>query len=129
MVHLLQTYSNFRGGISPLELAAKAANSSRRGQTTPPTRRTAKQFHEPEIDRLVERYREVRNMRAVAREFGISRTTVAKHLADRGVDTSNGMKPFEIAKARALYAQGVGSGRIGALLGFDNKTILKAVKA
>ncbi len=39
------------------------------------------------------------------------------------------MKPFEIAKARALYAQGVGSGRIGALLGFDNKTILKAVKA
>lgn len=75
------------------------------------------------------RYLEVRNIREIAREFRMSRTTVAKLLAERGVDTSRGMKPEEIKKGRELYAQGVGSGKIGKLLGYDNKTILKVVKA
>lgn len=85
------------------------------------------QMREHEIDRLVLEYKKTRNMRQIAREFRVSRETVAKHLRSRGVDTSKGMKPADIAKAKELYAQGMGSGRIGRMLGFDNKTILKAV--
>jgi len=87
-----------------------------------------RQMREHEVDRLVREYTKTRNMRQVAREFRVSRATAAKHLASRGIDTSKSMKPADIAKARELYAQGMGSGRIGTLLGFDNKTILKAVR-
>ncbi|CAB4861560.1 unannotated protein [freshwater metagenome] len=67
-------------------------------------------------------------MRVVAREFRMSRDTVAKHLANRGINTSRSMKPAEIERAKELYAEGMGSGRIGRMLGFDNKTILKCVR-
>jgi len=67
-------------------------------------------------------------MRQVTREFRISPETAVKHFASRGIDTSKSMKPADIAKARELYALSMGSGRIGKLLGFDNKTILKAVQ-
>jgi len=58
--------------------------------------RRARQLRDAETDQLVQRYLEVRNMRQAAREFGISRTTVAKLLTERGVDTSRGMKPSEV---------------------------------
>jgi hypothetical protein len=74
-------------------------------------------------------YREVRNMRQVAREFRMSRTTVAKHLANRGVDTSRGMKPADITRAVELYAEGLSSIGIGKQLGFDNHTVLSALRA
>lgn len=94
----------------------------------PDPRKRAKRLREEEIDRLVTRYKEVRNMRTVALEFRMSRETVAKHLAARGIDTSKSMKPADIKKAKELYAQGMGSGRIGRMLGFDNKTVLKELK-
>lgn len=90
--------------------------------------RSAKQLREREIDQLVTRYREIRNMREVAREFRMSRTTVAKHLADRGVDASRGLKAPEINKAIALYTEGLSSVTIGKQLGFDNHTIIKALR-
>jgi hypothetical protein len=68
-------------------------------------------------------------MHQVAREFRMSRTTVAKHLANRGIDTSRGMKPLHIAQAIELYAQGLSSMHIGKQLGFDNHTILCALRA
>ena len=82
-----------------------------------------------EIDDLVDRYRAVRNIRQVAGEFGISRTTAAKHLADRGVDTSHGMSGADKDEAVRLYSQGLSSARIGQQLGFDNHTILNAVRS
>ncbi|MGQ2914559.1 hypothetical protein [Microbacterium aurantiacum] len=68
-------------------------------------------------------------MRQLAREFRMSRTTVAKHLSDRGVDSSRGMKPRDIAKAVELYAQGLSSIVIGKQLGFDNHTIIAALRS
>ena len=127
MVRLLHAHSKLQWLQSPQELLVRSRQSSRKNNDVRPTRKTAKQFRAQQINRLVERYRETKNMRLVSREFGISRTTVAKHPADRGIDTSKRMKPAEIEKARELYAQGVGSGRIGKLLGFDNKTILKII--
>jgi hypothetical protein len=80
------------------------------------------------LDALVARYREIRNMRQLAREFRMSRTTVAKHLADRGIDTSKGMLPADVEQAVALYAEGYSSITIGKRLGFDNHTVLKALR-
>ena len=128
LVHLLHAHSKLQWQQSPRELLVRSRASSRKNNDVRPIRKTAKRFRAQQIDRLVERYQATKNMRLVSREFGISRTTVAKHLADRGVDTSKSMKPTDIAKARELYAQGMGSGRIGKQLGFDNKTILKAIQ-
>ncbi|TPW75575.1 hypothetical protein [Schumannella soli] len=58
----------------------------------------------------------------------MSRTTVAQHLARRGVDVSRGMKPADVAQAIDRYAEGWSSARIGAELGFDNKTIIAALR-
>ena len=81
-----------------------------------------------EVDQLVARYNETRNMRQVAREFRMSRTTVAKHLADRGVATTKSMSAEQIARAVELYADGLSSMVIGKQLGFDNHTIVKALR-
>lgn len=67
-------------------------------------------------------------MREVARQFRISRTTVAKLLKERGVQTSLGMSPTEVQTAAQLYSQGLSSGQIGKQLGFDNHTILNAIR-
>lgn len=68
-------------------------------------------------------------MRQVAREMRVSRATVAKLLADRGIDTSSSMKAWEIDRAVELYAQGRSSAVIGKELGFDNHTVLNALRA
>jgi len=129
LVHLLQVYSNpSRTAISPQELLFRSEQSKRpeMGLTAPVGR--ARQLRDAETDQLVQRYLEVRNMREIAREFRMSRTTMAKLLTERGIDTSKSMKPVDIKRAKELYAQGMGSGRIGRMLGFDNKTILRAVR-
>lgn len=131
MVHLLQVYynpfANQSKSVHKLLMALKKAKP-RSERDDPDPRKRAKRLREEEIDRLVTRYKEVRNMRTVALEFRMSRETVAKHLAARGIDTSKSMKPADIKKAKELYAQGMGSGRIGRMLGFDNKTVLKELK-
>lgn len=109
-------------------LTALEKAKPRSDRDDPDPRKRAIRLREEEIDQLVARYKEVRNMRTVALEFRMSRETVAKHLAARGINTSKSMKPADIRRERELYAQGMGSGRIGRMLGFDNKTILKAVQ-
>lgn len=109
-MRVLHNYSNHVVvGASPLEITAKAARSRRPTEESSAPPRSAKQLRRREVDALVERYGETRNMREVAHEFRVSRTTVAKHLADRGIDTSRGMKPADIARAAELYAQGLSS--------------------
>ena len=128
-VPLLQVYSNPAvNRVSPQTLFVRSAKSARDGEIKRMGRRGARQMRAIEIDRIVERYRVVRNIRQVAREFGVSRTTVARHLTDRGIDTSRGMSAAEISEAVRLYSQGLSSGQIGRNLGFDNHTILNAVR-
>jgi hypothetical protein len=80
------------------------------------------------VDELVERYRELQNIRQVARDFAISRTTVAKLLDTRGVDTSRGLKAGETEQAVELYTQGISSSAIGKLFAVDNHTVLNALR-
>lgn len=130
-MHLLQVYSNSFARESNLVsklLVAIRKEKPRNDLDKADRPGRALRMREEEIDRLVSYYKKVWNMRTVAREFHMSRDTVAKHLASRGIDTSRSMKPAEIKRAKELYAQGMGSGRIGRMLGFDNKTILKEVR-
>ncbi|NYJ18293.1 hypothetical protein [Glaciibacter psychrotolerans] len=125
----MQSYSKHcEVGISPLDLVVRSRRSRRPGGKSATPIRSAKQLREREIDELVARYREIRSMREVAREFRMSRTTVAKHLADRGIDASRGMKALEINKAVSLYIKGLSSMTIGKQLGYDNHTIIKALR-
>lgn len=128
-MHLLQVYYNLDKSSTDghkLLMALRAEPPRSEHDDSDPSKR-AKRLRKEESDRLVARYLQVKNMRAVALEFRMSRETVAKHLKARGIDTSRSMKRAEAKRARELYAQGMGSGRIGRILGYDNKTILKAV--
>lgn len=129
-VHLLQVYSNSSmNRVSPQKLLFRSAGDVRDAGVQQSAHRIARQLRAHDIDELVDRYRVVRNVRQVAREFRISRATAAKHLGDRGVDTSPGMSPADIEAAVRLYLGGLSSGRIGQQLGFDNHTILKAIRS
>lgn len=129
MVPLLQVYSNpVPGQVSPQELLFRSSSSKRPEGTSLKSRRTARQLRSHEIDEVVSRYDEITNIRQVAREFRLSRTTVARLLADRGVNTSRSMTPAEVKVAAEMYRRGESSGTIGVSLGFDNHTILKALR-
>jgi len=54
----------------------------------------------------------MRNIRTVAREFQISRTTVARILAEHGIDASRRMTDAQISVAAELYEQGLSSAAI-----------------
>ncbi|MDX2025080.1 hypothetical protein [Microcella sp.] len=73
---------------------------------------------------VVDRYRELRNMRNVASEFQLFRTTVARMLKDHGVDASRRLTEPQIAVAVELNEQGLSSATVGSRFGFDNHTVL-----
>lgn len=128
-MRLLHSYSNtFTGTGGPQELFASATRVQRHSSGTGGKSVSARQLREHEIDRLVGRYLEVRNTRQVAREWQMSRTTVAKHLANRGINTSHRMNDAQAAEAVHLYADGWSSIRIGQHLGVDNHTVLSALR-
>lgn len=128
VVHLLHHYSKQLGLALPRELQQKAL-SNKRAFALPTARRSAvPQLTSTEVDEIVARYKVTRNIRQVARDLGRSRTTVAKHLSSRGIDTSKSMKPGAVRIAAELYEQGLSSGAIGAKLEFDNHTILAALR-
>ena len=130
MVHLLQVYSNpSRSAATPQELLFRSAQSKRPEiELSAPVGR-ARQLRDAETDQLVRRYLEVRNMREVARESRMSRTTVAKLLSERGIETSRSMKPLEVKQAMRMYKEGLSSITIGKQLGFDNHTVLKVLRS
>jgi len=53
---------------------------------------------------------------------------VAKLLEERGIETSRSMKPSEVKQAVGMYKEGLSSITIGKQLGFDNHTILNALR-
>lgn len=116
-------------GISPRGLLERARADQRKDEPDRRKPKAARQLRDAEIDRLVARYIEVRNIRKVALEFKMSRTTVAKHLGVRGITTTKSMTPDQIARAVDFYAEGLSSIAIGKQLGFDNHTILNALRS
>lgn len=95
---------------------------------SPGPRRRARQLRADEAEAVAARYLVVSNVRTVATEFRLSRTTVARILAEHGIDASRRMNDTQIEIAVELYEQGLSSAAIGKQLGFDNHTILKALR-
>lgn len=130
LVRLLQLpLTHVATGLAPRELARQAASSRRSAADSPTAVRTAKQLREHEVDDLVARYREIRNLAQVAREYRMSRTTVSKHLTARGIDASRSMKPGKVRRAVEMYTAGESSMVIGKRLGFDSPTVIAALRA
>ena len=128
LVHLLQVYSNPAPEVvAPQELLFRSTARAPQQASRAPRRR-ARQLRASEVDRVVARYLTVRNIRTVAIEFQVSRTTVARILAEHGIDASRRMTDAQVSAAAKLYAQGRSSAAIGQRLGFDNHTILKALR-
>lgn len=129
MVPLLQLYSNpSMSRVSPQKLVFRSEQSPRSEGVTRSSPRLARQLRQLEVGRALARYVDVRNMRQVAREFGISRTTAAKLLSAQGIDTSRRLTTTDIGIAVGLYDQGHSSAVIGDRLGFDNHTILDELR-
>ena len=128
LVHLLQVYSNpSRSATSPQELLFRSTANEHQ-DARPEPRRRARQLRTHEAEAVIDRYREVRNIRTVAAELRLSRSTVARILNEHGVDATRRMTAAQISEAAKLYEQGLSSGVIGKQLGYDNHTILRALR-
>jgi DNA-binding transcriptional regulator LsrR (DeoR family) len=80
------------------------------------------------VELVVSRYLAVRNIRTVATALQVSRATVARVLTEHGIDASRRMTEAQITVAAGLYEQGLSSAAIGQRLGFDNHTVLNALR-
>lgn len=89
-----------------------------------------KMLKSEEVDQLVARYNETKNMRLVAREFRTSVTTVRSHLRILSIEVrrSKPMSEKQKVKAREMWTAGMTSTRIAKKLGFSHHTILRAVR-
>jgi DNA-binding CsgD family transcriptional regulator len=84
-----------------------------------------------ERDKLVKQYVAGASTYQLARQFGIHRHTVSKHLRTRGIVIRGGrqkMTPDVIAVAAQLHASGQSLAQIGLRLGIDATTVHKALK-
>jgi len=76
--------------------------------------RTARQLPAAALDHLVATYHDGATVYELAKQFGIHRATVGKHLRARGVDTTPpGLAAGDVPTAAALYRQGWSLARIG----------------
>jgi IS30 family transposase len=126
--HLLQVYPNLSPGIVlPLEVLFRSTSREPEDASLEPRRR-ARQLRAYETDAVVVRYREVRNIRIVAGEFRVSRTTVSRLLTSNRIDASRRMTEAQFSEAAELYERGLSSGVIGKQLGYHNHTMLRALR-
>lgn len=98
-VDLLHAYSKQSDKRDVAAQLASAAAQHRRSPATRSTAKPARRLREAEIDDLVTSYETTRSVNAVARQFRISRQTVAKHLASRGIETVRRMTAADLATA------------------------------
>jgi DNA-binding CsgD family transcriptional regulator len=130
VVQVLHTIQNLlSSGTDPWKLLDQARADRRPTAAQPAVRRT-KRPSEAEIDHLVARYLELKSLRLVAAELGVDRATVRTHLKQRGVQLVEQarMTDRDVARAVELYVAGQSSVTIGKALGFDNHTVLKALR-
>jgi KaiC/GvpD/RAD55 family RecA-like ATPase len=131
LVRLLQSYSkHYITTKTLMDVRLQAESDHRKPEPERRIPASAIQLRPDEVDRLVARYNETKNMRQVAREFRMSRTTIREHLRKRGIRVRSA-KPMTDAQkklARQLYEAGEPSTIIGKKLGFSHHTILRAVR-
>ena len=86
--------------------------------------RTARQLPPADLDRLVVAYHDGATVYELARQFGIHRTTVGKHLRAQGVDTTPlALVPGDVPAAAELYRHGWSLARIAKKYGTTAGTV------
>jgi AraC-like DNA-binding protein len=128
-VDLLHAYSKQSGKPDVAAQVASAAAQPRRSPATRSTAKPARRLRGAEIDDLVACYETTRSVNAVARQFRISRQTVAKHLSARGIETVRRMTATDLTAAVEQYGLGDSAATIGRQLGFDTQTVLNRLRA
>ena len=91
---------------------------------------SAAQLRPEQVDELVRLYSEMKSVSGLARQLGIHRHTVRKHLVDRGVEIEQPrqMSDSELALATHLYIDGqLTAAQIAPKIGFTASTIVKAL--
>lgn len=84
----------------------------------------------PEVEALVDGYRNGATVYELATRFGIHRVTVSAHLHRHDVTMRcQGLNPEQVDHAVHLYAQGRSVAGIGARLGVDGGTVRSALRA
>lgn len=96
---LLHAYSKQSSQPDATIQLASAAAQHPRSPATRSTTRPARRLRGAEIDDLVASYETTRSVNAVARQVRISRQTVAKHLASRGIKTVRRMTAADVEAA------------------------------
>jgi DNA invertase Pin-like site-specific DNA recombinase len=127
----LQTYSKHCIATKTLvDVRVQAVSDHRKPEPERRIPASAIRLQPDEVDRLVARYNETKNMRQVVREFRMSRTTVREHLRKRGIRVRSAKPISDTQKklAKQLYEAGEPSTAIGKKLGFSHHTILIAVR-
>lgn len=105
--------------------------SSPQVNTLPRDYRPNRRLSPAERVQLAEQYELGLSVIELARQYGINRHTVAKHLYREGVIVRGGqtkLTPDVIAMAAELYRSGSSLAKIGAHLGVDHTTVHKALK-
>ena len=88
------------------------------------TCRTARRLQSSEVDELAEAYKAGASVAGLAKQLGINRETVGKHLKARGIDTRDlGFGHEQIQEAAELYRQGWSLARLGERFGVDDGTV------
>ncbi|MCU1477692.1 MAG: hypothetical protein JWQ64_2385 [Subtercola sp.] len=118
--------ASYRKSAHEIEHLRKLALIKGNRPTSPAaaTPHRALQLTPVEIDELVWKYQAGESMKALARQFGLHRTTIAGHLNRRGVELRDvTISGHRVDQAVALYESGLSLANIGKKLGFTDGTI------
>ncbi|MBP5867928.1 hypothetical protein [Streptomyces scabiei] len=100
------------------------------GPDVAPSVRECRMLAPDEVAELVEAYRRGATELSLAREYGVHRHTVDRHLERAGVVKRPVVKmtPARVELAKELYEQGLSSNQIGKKFGISGSTVWKALK-
>lgn len=129
MVELLRGYSNQTDVLRRLTTLLALQQSSHREQPAPAPRQRHRRLRDTEQLKLVESYHAGSKVNDLAREFGISRQTIAAILNRRRVEhPQQRLAANDIAEARRLYEAGWSLARVGDHLHVNASTVLNVLR-
>ena len=108
-----------------LNLAATWSDHARPANSSPARApRTARQLQASEVDKLVAGFHGGASVARLARQFGIHRGTVSKHLRARRIDPSpKGLSPDDVPTALELYRDGWTYAQLAEKFGVGETTV------
>lgn len=110
------------GSLEKVQVGASSSND----ESYSPQRRLGKQ----QVMELVERYEAGTSVVDLARDYGVHRQTVVRHLKKSGVEVRVQLKmtPERMKRATELYEEGWTTAKIGDEFGVDGSTVAYALR-